>query len=129
MSRNPEPLRVLVIGAGPMAMSVHLPLLAGLRDNGELALVHVCDIQNERAAAARGAFGFLEAGGDVEGVLGRPDIDAVYIFGSAQMHFQYGLKALRGGKHLFVEKPVAATHAEASALAELAAAGELTLGE
>jgi phosphoglycerate dehydrogenase-like enzyme/predicted dehydrogenase len=117
-----RPVRVLVIGAGPAPDAVHLPVLAGLRDRGEVVLALVCDIQRERAAAARRKFGFLEDSGDGVAALQRTDIDAVYIFGSAQLHYEYGMLALRTGKHLFVEKPVAPTYAQACELAEVASA-------
>jgi phosphoglycerate dehydrogenase-like enzyme/predicted dehydrogenase len=116
----PQPLRVLVIGAGPTPDAVHLPVLARQRDRGEIVLALVCDIQRERAAAARRKFGFLQDSGDAIALLEHADIDAVYVFGSAQLHYEYGLRALRSGKHLFVEKPVASTYAQASELAVLA---------
>ena len=118
----PRPLRVLVIGAGPAADWLHLPVLARLRDQGEIVLVLVCDIQRARAAAARRKFGFLEDSGDAVAALERTDIDTVYIFGSAQLHYEYGILALRNGKHLFVEKPVAPGYAQARELAEVAGA-------
>ena len=117
-----QPVRVLVIGAGPAPEAIHLPFLAKLRDRGEIVLALVCDIERARAAAARRKFGFLEDNGDGVAALGRQDIDAVYIFGSAQLHYEYGMLALRTGKHLFVEKPVAPTYAQARELAELASA-------
>jgi phosphoglycerate dehydrogenase-like enzyme/predicted dehydrogenase len=118
----PKPLRALVIGAGPAPDAIHLPDLARLRDRGDIVLALVCDIQRERAAAARRKFGFLEDSGDGVAALERTDIDAVYIFGSAQLHYEYGMLALRNGKHLFVEKPVAPTYAQARELAQVARA-------
>src|SRR6201986_589361 len=109
----PRPLRVLVIGAGPACDWLHLPVLARLRDRGEIVLVLVCDIQRPRAAAARQKFGFLDDSGDAVAALERTDIDAVYIFGNAQLHYEYGMLAPRNGKHLFVEKPIAPSYAEA----------------
>jgi phosphoglycerate dehydrogenase-like enzyme/predicted dehydrogenase len=117
-----RPLRILVIGAGPASDWLHLPVLAGLRDRREIALVLICDLQRARATAARQKFGFLEDSGDAVAALERPDIDAVYIFGSAQLHYEYGLLALRNGKHLFVEKPIAPAYAQARELAEVARA-------
>jgi phosphoglycerate dehydrogenase-like enzyme/predicted dehydrogenase len=110
----------MVVGAGPAADWLHLPVLAGLRDRGEIALMVVCDIQRARAEAAWRKFGFLEHRGDAASALERTDIDVVYIFGSAQLHYEYGMRALRNGKHLFVEKPVAPSYALASELAEVA---------
>jgi phosphoglycerate dehydrogenase-like enzyme/predicted dehydrogenase len=117
-----RPVRVLVIGAGPMTVAIHLPVLAELRDKGEVVLALVCDIEQERAAAARRDFGFLEDSGDGAAALERRDIDAVYIFGSAQSHYEYGLAALQNGKHLFVEKPIAPSYAQACDMAQTARA-------
>ena len=52
--------------------------------------------------------------------VNRRDIDAVYVFGTAQMHMTFGSQALRAGKHLFVEKPVAPGWSDAQELADLA---------
>ena len=116
----PQPIRVLVIGAGPMADIAHLPTLARLRDKGEVILVVACDIDPQRALAARHKIGFLENSGDATGSVQRTDIDAVFIFGSAQLHYEYGLMALQRGKHLFVEKPIAPSHSDAVSMAQAA---------
>jgi phosphoglycerate dehydrogenase-like enzyme/predicted dehydrogenase len=99
---------------------MHLPVLAELRDRGEVVLALVCDLERARAAAARRNFGFLEDSGDGVGALERQDIDAVYIFGSAQLHYEYGLAALQNGKHVFVEKPIAPSYAKACGMAKTA---------
>jgi phosphoglycerate dehydrogenase-like enzyme/predicted dehydrogenase len=119
---NLAPLRALVIGAGPTTRLAHLPVLARLRNQGRIVLAMVCDIDRGRASAARQQFGFLQDGGDAMSALARDDIDVVYIFGSAQLHFECGLAALQGGKHLFVEKPVAPSYTQAMQLVTLAAA-------
>jgi len=115
-----RPVRALVIGAGPAALAMHLPCLAQLRDRGALELALVCDLLPERAAAARVRFGFAESSTDALAAIGRAEVDVVYIFASAQLHHGYGLAALRGGKHLFVEKPVAPGYAQAQELAQAA---------
>lgn len=116
----PSPLRVLVIGAGPTTVEAHLPVLRQLRDRGEIVLAIVCDIERERASSARQAFGFKEGSGDARAAVARDDIDAVYVFGSAQLHYEYGLAALTAGKHLFVEKPVAPSYLQALEIAQTA---------
>jgi phosphoglycerate dehydrogenase-like enzyme/predicted dehydrogenase len=100
-----------------MAVQVHLPAL-----RGRVALAVVSDIDRERAEAARLKFGFGEATGDAVAAIARDDIDIVYVFGSAQMHFDLGMRALGNGKHLFVEKPVAPSFVEARAMADAARA-------
>ncbi len=117
-----RPVRVLVIGAGPAAVAMHLPVLADLRDAGHIELAVVCDIDDQRAQLGLRRFAFREVCGDASRALKRADIDAVYIFGSAQLHYEYGSAALQNGKHLFVEKPIAPSYQEAMALCEMAAA-------
>ena len=99
---------------------MHLPVLARQRDKGEILLAHVCDIDSSRAAAAHQKFGFSTESGDASAALHRDDIDAVYIFASGQIHYEYGSIALQNGKHVFVEKPVAPSYAQARALAQAA---------
>jgi len=117
-SLSAPPLRVLVIGAGGMATYMHLPILKKLADRGAVALCVVCDIRDDRAGEARTRFGFQDSSSDGVGSISRDDIDAVYIFGSAQIHHEYGLLALERGKHLFVEKPIAPSYAAARELAD-----------
>ena|SRR5579859_5027638 len=115
------PLRALVVGAGPMADFIHLPILAELRDRGVLDLALICDLDPERAKTAQAKFGFAEADGDAARAIAHADIGLVYLFASAQIHAGYGRMALEAGKHLFVEKPIAPSFTEARALADLAA--------
>ena len=114
------PVRALVVGAGETSVLMHLPVLAALQKLGRLELVEICDLRLPRAGEARRRFGFVREGGDGMAAIQRPDIDAVYLFGDAGMHRDYGAAALRAGKHLFVEKPIAPSYADACALARLA---------
>jgi phosphoglycerate dehydrogenase-like enzyme/predicted dehydrogenase len=107
------PIRALAIGAGITSHLIHLPILARLRKQGAVDLSIICDLESARAVAAQKKFGFREHCGDAGSALERADIDAVYVFGSAQMHFELGLRAVRAGKHLFVEKPIAPSWTQA----------------
>jgi phosphoglycerate dehydrogenase-like enzyme/predicted dehydrogenase len=115
-----RPVRALVVGAGETSVLLHLPVLARLRDRGRLQLVEICDLRHDRATAARDRFGFARSSGDALSALQRPDIDAVYLFADARTHHDLGMAALEHGKHLFVEKPVAPSWAEACDMAEAA---------
>src|SRR5581483_6440437 len=96
---TPSVPRILAIGAGPAASSMHLPVLARLRDKGLISLAAICDVVTVRAFQAKRKFGCLEAGGEASALLVRADIDAVYLFAGAQLHYDLGLAALRAGKH------------------------------
>lgn len=125
LSAAKHSLRALVIGAGPAATAMHLPVLGRLRDQGRLVLALVCDVREERAAAARKEFSFQGHTGDGLAALARVDVDVVYIFGDARLHYEYGRAALRHGKHLFIEKPLAPGYLQALELAHLADSASL----
>ena len=112
--------RALVIGASETAELLHLPVLASFRDKGRVELVEICDLRAERAEGMRKRYDFARASGDAAAAIARSDVDAVYMFGGAKMHHALGLAALEADKHLFVEKPVAPTYAEAMELADAA---------
>jgi phosphoglycerate dehydrogenase-like enzyme/predicted dehydrogenase len=117
--------RALVVGASETAALLHLPVLASLRDAGKLELVEICDLRIESATSARQRFGFACESADAVSAIAQGDIDLVYLFGGARMHHALGMSALRAGKHLFVEKPIAPSYAEAMQLADAAKAGGL----
>ena len=76
-------------------------------------------------------FGFQETTTDPDGVLADPGIDAVVITTRHDSHAAMVCQALRAGKHVFVEKPIARTLTEMDqiegALAEARAAGKHTV--
>lgn len=55
-----------------------------------------------------------------EALVNDPDLDVIYVATPHNMHFTHVKLVLDAGKHVFVEKPMAMTHAEGSALVELA---------
>lgn len=124
-----RPVRALVIGAGVTSQLIHLPILAKLQLEGVIELALICDLDEARALSAQTKFSFRDRCGDAMAAVNRPDFDVVYVFGTAQMHMRFGSQALRTGKHLFVEKPVAPTSTDAQELADLArGAGRIAAG-
>jgi predicted dehydrogenase len=70
-----------------------------------------------RAEAAARALGIPTWYGSYDALLEDPDIDAVYIPTPNHLHVPWSVRALRAGKHVLVEKPVALDAAEAQNLA------------
>jgi 2-epi-5-epi-valiolone synthase len=112
-----ERLRLAVIGAaGLMAQYVYLPLLRRHRD---IRLAALCDVDRlavEEVAAGAGVQWSADAGE----VIQDPDVDAVAILTPPWGHHDLVEAALRAGKHVYVEKPLALDPAVASSLADLA---------
>jgi len=92
------------IGAGNYARSMLLPVLKK-RPDIELRSVVTRTPLNALDAGRR--FGFLRAGTDPADILGDPAIAAVVIATRHDSHARYVVDALRAGKHVFVEKPLA----------------------
>jgi myo-inositol 2-dehydrogenase/D-chiro-inositol 1-dehydrogenase len=119
MSTTPT-VRVALIGAGRIGSS-HAELVA--RHVPGAALVAVADpTPNAERLAAELGVGVVER--SAEAVLDREDVDAVLITTPARSHTDLVVQAARAGKHVFVEKPMAVTLADADrAIAAAEAAG------
>ena len=73
----------------------------------------VADRTEELAVAAARQFGFGKASGDWRCVVEDPQIDVIDITAPNALHREIALAAIRGGKHVYCEKPLAPTSAEA----------------
>jgi predicted dehydrogenase len=88
---------------------------------------YVVDPSPERRAFVEESFPGTKAVEDRQMVLGDPEVDAVVIATPAGAHYAQADEALRAGKHIFVEKPLATSVAEVDALDELAAGNGLVV--
>jgi predicted dehydrogenase len=61
----------------------------------------------------------LPARPDIDAVLADKDIDAVVLALPNELHFDFAQRAARAGKHVYIEKPIANTMADALAIAAL----------
>ena len=80
------------------------------------SVVAVCDIAPERAAAVAAEFGIPTIETSAEALAARPDVDAVSVCTPNDSHAAATLAALRAGKHVLCEKPLALTLADARAM-------------
>ncbi|MCZ6632742.1 MAG: Gfo/Idh/MocA family oxidoreductase [bacterium] len=111
MASNSSPIRFAVIGAG-MIGGLHAKLISEME---ETELVAVCSRDLERARGLTDSFGG-EPTTDLEGVLGRADVDAVSICTASGEHATFGIPAARAGKHVLVEKPIEISLEQADAM-------------
>jgi predicted dehydrogenase/threonine dehydrogenase-like Zn-dependent dehydrogenase len=108
-------IRLALIGAGGFAKAVHLPNLRALSRLYHLEAV--VSRTGHNAAATAKQFGASYATTDYQAVLADPRVDAVLITTRHDLHGRMVLDALRAGKHVFVEKPLALEQAELDAIA------------
>ncbi len=115
-------LRVGVIGLGGIS-GVHIPALMDL----PLAkIAAVCDVKEDRLKAGMektGAEGYT----DYREILAREDIDIVHILTPHYLHAPMAIDALRAGKHVLTEKPMASTIEDAKAMIRAADQSKGTL--
>jgi len=86
-----------------------------------------CDTDHDRLLRAKSKHPFLDVTNEYESVLTDPMIDGVIIATPVGTHYTLARKALENGKHVLVEKPLAATVSEAECLVEKADKLGLTL--
>lgn len=89
-------------------------------------LMVACDVAGARAEQLGRSHGAAWTS-DWREVIANPDVDAVVVSTINDTHHEIGLHALRAGKHLVVEKPLARTPEECRQLVECARANDLRL--
>jgi predicted dehydrogenase len=110
-----DKVRIGIVGLGWMAQVVHLPILSKL---SEAEIVAVCDHDKSRGRLVAEKFGIKSLYTDVTQMLESEQIDAVIVSTSTDSHKDVALAALKAGKDVLVEKPIARKYDEAVAIAE-----------
>lgn len=117
---NPDlKVKCAVLGAGWWGTTAHLP---AIRSNPHALLIAVQSRSADRAEKISRDFGARTACTTAENLLAIPELDAVVISSTANMHFEHAKAALERGLHVLVEKPMTITADEAFQLVSLAAA-------
>jgi predicted dehydrogenase len=115
-------LKVGILGAGAIAE----PYYRAIRAWPQLSLAACASksMDSARAMAARHGIAAVP----FEALLDDPSIDAIVNLTPIQAHFETSRRILEAGKHVYSEKPLAASLAEAQALLDLAEANGLRIG-
>ena len=116
-------VRLGVVGLGGFGRQ-HMAAWAAIPSADVLA---ICDVQREAAAAMAERYGVPRLRTDIAEVLSDPDLDAVDLVTPADQHAEQAMAALAAGKHVFVEKPLAETAADAQRVVDAARAAGLRL--
>ena len=106
-------IRFGILGCGVIAPT-HAGALKQLA--GDAELVAVADVVPARAAELGGRFGVTKIYPSDDALIADPDVDAVIVTTPSGLHAQSTVKALRGGKHVVVEKPMDITLAACDAM-------------
>ncbi|WP_062108186.1 Gfo/Idh/MocA family protein [Bacillus niameyensis] len=109
-------LKVGVVGCGSIAKFRHLPEYAM---NKEVEIAAVCDIVEERANEMADKYGG-KAYADYKLMLAEADLDLVSVCTPNYLHAPISIDALKAGKHVLCEKPMATKEEEAQNMIQAA---------
>ena len=115
-----EKMRLGVIGTGGQGTG-HAGMWSSLPESRVVAL---CDVNRKHLAAAKATVDKNQGDascatcGDFRELIARPDIEAVSIAVPDHWHALIALQAIRAGKHVYLEKPLAYTVEEGRALVD-----------
>ena len=132
---EPRTINVGVIGLGFMGATHVAAFGSAARDGLPCRLAAVCDTNPDRLAGKLGGRGNLDAGGDAaafdpslvrgyasaDELIADPGVDLVSICTRTDTHVPLAEAAMRAGKHVLLEKPVALTADPVRRLARVAA--------
>lgn len=104
-------ITVAVVGAGFIG-PVHVEGLrrAGVRVKG------IAGISHEEAQRAAATLGLERAYRNVDELLADPDVHSVHLASPNRLHHDHAMAALKAGKHVVCEKPLAMSSAQTGAL-------------
>jgi len=110
---QPAFVRLGVIGAGLFANATLLPALKTLKD---VELVGIASAGGLHAQHSAKKFGFAYATSEEDQLLNDSQINTIAILTRHDTHADLAIKALKAGKHVFVEKPMAVDSDQLEAL-------------
>ncbi len=108
-----------MIGVGVVGYGYWGPnLVRNFNETPGSKVVEVSDLRSARLVQARTRYPSIEITTDHRTLMTNPAVDAVVIATPVSTHYDLAMQALRAGKHVLVEKPLAATSEQAMRLME-----------
>jgi len=118
-----EPVRTAVVGLGYWGPN----LIRNLNEIEEAELRWICDLDQSRIDTFGRRYPAVSCTRDFADLLADPELEAIAVATPVSTHYPLALAALEAGKHVFIEKPLASSVAQAEELAAVAADRGLTL--
>jgi predicted dehydrogenase len=112
-----DEVKVAIIGLGSVAQLVHLPNLSKIKS---VKLQSVAEVKASRRRAIAEKYNIPENYKDHKELLEKSDVDTVIITTPTGSHKDIAIDCLNAKKDVLVEKPIARTYKEASAIVQAA---------
>jgi predicted dehydrogenase len=117
-----------MIGIGVIGYGYWGPnLVRNFAEKADAEVRVVCDLRRLQLETVVRRYPGVRATTDAADVFSDPAVDAVVVATPVEHHFELAMAALRAGKHVLVEKPIASSSDQASRLIDEAARRRLTL--
>lgn len=110
-----DPIKLGVVGGGLVAQAAHLPALATMPER--FALEAIAEPDERLGAALCRRFGIGRHWADAEELIASRSVEAILVCSPNATHGPLVLRALDAGLHVFVEKPLCLSVADADAIA------------
>ena len=107
-------IRIGIIGYGYWGPN----LVRNFAETRGIEVVAVADLDKTKLESVQRRFPALKGTTDFQDLLNDPSIDAIAVATPVSSHFPLGMAALKAGKHLWMEKPMAETSLQAYQLAD-----------
>jgi len=113
-------VKVALAGLGSVSQRGILPHLSQDDARQKMDLVACCDVVAERSKETAAVFGWQQWYADYDEMLATADVEAVLIATPIPFHYEQVVKALNAGKHVYVQKTMTTSLAEANDVVDLA---------
>ena len=117
-------VRIGVVGAGDVALKLYLPTVSKI-DPKKSQITVICDADRARREGTVDSWGPRCT--DYREMLKADDVDMVLNLTHHSMHVEINLAAIEAGKHIYSEKPLSTTFADADLIVKKAHAAGVTL--
>ena len=119
---SPSPIRTAVLGYGLAGRVFHCPFVSAV-PGLELSAIALRSPESAKrnAEAVNSLYPNVRILSSIDEAINSPDIDLIVVGTPNDSHVQYSAAALKAGKHVVIDKPIAPTSAECAELIDLAA--------
>ena len=118
-----DPLNIGVVGCGYWGPN----LIRNFHSLGDAHVKMACDADTKRLAHMQSLYPGVEVTTDFETMVNNDEIDAIAIATPVSTHYELAKKSLLAGKHVFIEKPMAASSFQCEDLVDIAKNNNRTL--
>ena len=113
--KGADAVKIGVLGAGLFANAVLLP---AIKKAGDIEFVGIASSGGLHAQHSGKKYGFKYATSNDDEIINDPNINAIAILTRHDSHADLVVKALKAGKHVFVEKPLAINNSQLFAISK-----------